>query len=100
MKSIDKPFEEKQSVELAVGSFIIITFLFALYVITNGNSNVLILAWPFAVAAIIANSIMFFHLTEKFIKLQEQRKEIGFKIILLLSNIPITFVYYLVVMKL
>ncbi|MFB9080036.1 hypothetical protein ACFFLS_09095 [Flavobacterium procerum] len=100
MKSIDKPFEEKQSIELAVGSFVIITFLFVLYVITNGNSNVLILAWPFALATIIANSIMFFHLMEKFFKLQEQRKDIGFKILLLLSNLPITFMYCLVVMKL
>ncbi|MTH14524.1 hypothetical protein [Flavobacterium sp. LC2016-01] len=101
MKTInDKPFKENQSIELAVGSFIITTVLFVLYIILNESPNVLVIAWPFALSAIIVNLIMFFHLTDKFIHLPQQRKEIGIKILLLLSNIPVTFVYYLIVMRL
>lgn len=99
MKTIHKPFEEKQSIELAVGTFIISTLLFLLYIISKENSIVFVIAWPFALFSIIVNAIMFFHLTEKFIHLPLQRKDIGIKILILLSNIPITFLYYLIVMK-
>lgn len=100
MKTIHKPFEEKQSIELAVGTFIISSLLFMLYIISNESPNILVIAWPFALSGIILNSIMFFHLAENFILFREYRKDIGFKILILLSNIPITFLYYLVVMKL
>lgn len=99
MKTIHKPFEEKQSIELAVGTFIISTILFMLYILSNASSMVLVIAWPFALAAIVVNTIMFIHLMEKFIHLPHQRKDIGIKILILLSNIPILFFYYLIVMK-
>jgi hypothetical protein len=99
MNTIHKPFEEKQSIELAIGTFIISTILFMLYIITNANSMVLVIAWPFALAAIIVNTIMFFHLMEKFIHLLHQRKDIGIKILILLSNIPILYLYYLIAVK-
>ncbi|KRD10110.1 hypothetical protein ASE21_10335 [Flavobacterium sp. Root901] len=100
MKTIDnEPFEEKQSTELAIGSFIIITLLFILYILSDQSPNVLIIAWPFALSAIIVNAIMLFHLTEKFIHLPLQRRDIAVKILILLSNIPIAFFYYLLVMK-
>ncbi|WP_343705944.1 hypothetical protein [Flavobacterium sp.] len=99
MKTIHNPFEEKQSIELAVGTFIISTILFMLYIISNGNSMVLIIAWPFALGAIIVNAIMFIHLMDRFIHFPEHRKDIGMKILILLSNITILFFYYLIVMK-
>lgn len=99
MKTIYNPSEEKQSTELAIGTFVISTILFILYIVSNGNAMVLVIAWPFALAAIVVNLIMFVHLMERFIHLPQQRKEIAIKILLLLSNIPITFLYYLVVMK-
>lgn len=100
MKTINhKSFEEKQSTELAIGTFIIITILFILYIITNQSPNILVIAWPFAFSAIIVNLIMFVHLTDRFIHLPEQRRDIAVKILILLSNIPITFFYYLLVMK-
>ncbi|MEN2488407.1 hypothetical protein AAYQ05_11470 [Flavobacterium sp. B11] len=100
MKTIHNPFEEKQSIELAIGTFIISTILFILYIISNGNPMVLVIAWPFALGAIIVNAIMFVHLTDRFIHLPEQRRDIGTKILILLSNIPLTFIFYLIVMKL
>jgi hypothetical protein len=101
MKTIqDKTFKEKQSAELAIGTFAISTFMFILYIISNESPNILIIAWPFAVSGIALNTIMFTHLADRFIHLPEYRKDIAFKILILLSNIPITFLYYLVVMKL
>lgn len=99
MKTIYNPSEEKQSTELAIGTFIISTILFILYIVSNGNAMVLVIAWPFALGAIIVNAIMFVHLTDLFIHLSEQRKDIGVKLLILFSNIPILFFYYLVVMK-
>ena len=99
MKTTDEPFEEKQSTELAIGSFIVSTILFVLYIITNASSNVLIIAFPFVVSAIVLNAIMLFHLIDKFISLPEYRKDIAVKILILLSNIPITLLYYSIVMK-
>ncbi|OXG06633.1 hypothetical protein BC749_102557 [Flavobacterium araucananum] len=98
--SIHEPFEETNSIELAIGSFIISTFFFTLYMITNENPNILIISWPFVASAIVLNTIMLIHLTDRFIHLTEFRKNIAFKILILLSNIPITFLYYLAVMKL
>jgi len=100
MKTIHKPFEEKQSIELAIGTFIISTLLFLLYIISKENSIVFVIAWPFALFSIIVNVIMFVHLAERFLHLPLQRKDIAVKIIILVSNIPITFFYYLIVMKL
>lgn len=99
METIHHPFKEKQSIELTVGTFITITILFIFYIVSDENSTVLVMAWPFALFAIMVNAIMFFHLGDKFIHLPQQRKEIGFKILLLLSNIPVTFMYYLIAIK-
>jgi hypothetical protein len=101
MKTInDKPFQEKESTELAIGSFVISTFLLLLYLISNESPTIFVIAWPFALGAIVVNTIMLVHLADRFIHLPQQRKEIGIKILILLSNVPITFFYYLIVMKL
>ncbi|WP_289057778.1 hypothetical protein [uncultured Flavobacterium sp.] len=97
MKTIQNPSEEKQSTELAIGTFIISTILFILYIISNGSAMVLVIAWPFALGAIIVNAIMSIHLMDRFIHFPEYRKDIGLKLLILLSNVPILFFYYLVV---
>lgn len=100
MKTIDKKtFDETESIHLTIGSFIISTLLFVLYILSNENSNVLVIASPFVVSAIVLNTIMLFHLTDLFIRMPELRKDIGIKILILLSNIPVTFLYYCIVMK-
>ena len=99
MKTTYNSSEEKQSTELAIGTFIISTILFILYIVSNGSAMILVIAWPFALGAIIVNAIMFVHLTDLLIHLSEQRKDIGVKLLILFSNIPILFFYYLVVMK-
>ncbi|WP_343697645.1 hypothetical protein [Flavobacterium sp.] len=96
----NEPFAEKQSTELAIGTFIISTLLFVLYILSNESPNVLVIAWPFAFSGIVLNAIMLFDLTDKFFHLAEQRRDIAVKILILFSNIPITFFYYSLVIKL
>jgi hypothetical protein len=101
MKTIsNKNFEETQSIDLTILSFVISTVLFVLYIVSNESSSILVIAWPFAASILFLNAIMLFHLIDRFIKLTEQRKNIGIKILILLSNIPITILYYAIVMKL
>ena len=97
MNCNDQLFEEKQAVELAVGTFIISTILFILYIISNESPTVLVVAWPFAASAIILNTIMLIHLLDRFIHLPNYRKDIAINILILVSNIPITFLYYTIV---
>ncbi|TCN59676.1 hypothetical protein D0809_07110 [Flavobacterium circumlabens] len=100
MKTIDKKtFDETASIDLTIGSFIISTLLFVMYILSNENSNVLVIASPFVFSAIVLNTIMLLHLTDLFIRMPELRRDIGIKILILLSNIPITFLYYCIVMK-
>lgn len=95
-----EPFQEKQSIELAIGCFVVSTLLFVLYIGANQSPDILIIGAPFIGSAIVLNLIMVFHLLEKFIHLAQYRKDIAVKILVLLSNIPITFLYYLIIMKL
>lgn len=100
MKTIDsKLFEEIRSIELAVGTLTVSTILFAFYMISNESSNILVIASPFVVSIIFLNAVMLFHLIDNFIRRHEQRKGIGIKILILLSNIPIALLYY-TIMKL
>lgn len=100
MKTIDKKLsEEIQAIELVIGTFIISTVLFGFYMFMNKNSNILVFAFPFVVSALLLNGIMLFHLTIRFITLYDERKDIAVKILLLLSNIPIAFLYYAIAMK-
>jgi len=100
MKTMNqKLLEETQAIELVIGTFIISTVLFASYMLTNKNSNVLVFAFPFVVSILLLNGIMLFHLTGRFIKLYDERKDIAVKILLLLSNIPIVFLYYRIAIR-
>lgn len=95
MKTIDnKLFEEIRSIELAVGTLIISTVLFAFYMISNESSNILVIASPFVVSVLFLNAVMLFHLMDNFIKHHEHRKDTGIKILILLSNIPIALLYF------
>ncbi|WP_166925608.1 hypothetical protein [Flavobacterium poyangense] len=94
-----KTFKETESIDLTIGSFIISTLFFVLYILSNESSNLLVFASPFIFAALVVNAIMLFHLIDKFIELADQRKDIGIKILILLSNIPISFLYYSIAIR-
>ncbi|WP_337965135.1 hypothetical protein [uncultured Flavobacterium sp.] len=96
---IEEPFEEKNATPLAVGTLVISTILFILYIASNESPNILVIAWPFAFSAIMVNLIMFIHLVDNFIKRPNQRKYILNKILILVVNIPIVYLYYNIVTK-
>jgi hypothetical protein len=93
-------FECRASTELTIGSLIICSLFFALFVLVEDNSYILIVGFLFTVAALFLNAIMLFHLVESFISIPSQRECIGRKILILLSNIPIALLYYTIIIKL
>lgn len=92
----EEPFEGRSSTELALGCFTIGTLFFILYLTLTDNSFILLIGFVFIVLATPLNIIMLAHLLYHFYILPKQRKYIGLKIFILLSNIPITLSYYII----
>src|SRR6187402_1689813 len=90
----EEPFEGRTSTELALGCFAIGTLFFILFLTLQDTSFVLIIGFIFTVAALFLNAIMLCHLLHHFYILRQQRKYIGQRILILLGNIPIAFLYY------
>jgi hypothetical protein len=90
----EEPFEGRTSTELAIGCFAIGTLFFILFLTLQDTSFAFIIGFIFMVMATLLNAIMFSHLVYHFYILPQQRKYIGLKITILLSNIPIGLLYY------
>lgn len=90
----EEPFDGSASTELALGCFTIGTLFFILFLTLRDNSFILIIGFVFVVLAALLNIIMLTHLLHHFSILPQQRKYIGLRIVVLLSNIPIGFLYY------
>ncbi|WP_268847094.1 hypothetical protein [Flavobacterium aestivum] len=90
----EEPFEGRTSTELALGCFAIGTLFFILFLTLQDTSFIFIIGFIFIVVATILNAIMLHHLLYHFYILPQQRKYIGQKILILLSNIPIAFLYF------
>lgn len=95
----EEPFEGRTSTELALGCFAIGTLFFILMLTLQDTSYVLIIGFIFTMMAVLLNAIMFCHLAYHYCILHRQRKYIGQKILILLSNIPIALVYFGIVMN-
>lgn len=93
----EEPFEGRTSTELAAGCFTIGTLFFILFLTLQDTSFVLIIGFIFMVIALFLNVIMLYHLLYHFYILPQQRKYIGLKILILLVNIPIAFLYYTII---
>ncbi|MBW4361405.1 hypothetical protein [Flavobacterium taihuense] len=92
--SQEEPFEGRTSTELAVGCFTIGTLFLILFLTLQDTSFVFIIGCIFIIMALPLNAIMFTHLLHHFYILPQQRKYIGLKIAILISNIPIAFLYF------
>lgn len=90
----EEPFEGRTSTELAFGCFAIGTFFFTFLLTLTNNSDILLVAFVFIVFAVPLNVIMLIHLLYHFYILPQQRKYIGIKITILLSNIPVSILYF------
>jgi hypothetical protein len=90
----EEPFEARTAAELAVGCFTIGTLFFILFLTLQDTSFLFIIGFIFMVMTVFLNAIMLYHLLYHFCILPQQRKYIGQKILILLSNIPIAFLYF------
>lgn len=93
----DPPLQGKFSTELAIISFTIGTFLLVLQKLAPNIFEILFIGLLYVLFAILVNGIMFFNLAYHFIILPNQREFIGIKILILLANIPITYLYIQIV---
>jgi hypothetical protein len=90
----EEPFEGSASTELALGCFAIGTLFFILFLTLADNSFILLIGFVFIILATPLNIIMLTHLLYHFYIRPQERKYIGIKILILLSNIPIAFLYF------
>ena len=90
----EESFEARTSTELALGCFAIGTLFFILFLTLQDTSFIFIIGFIFIVKATILNAIMLYHLLSHLYILPQQRKYIGHKILILLSNIPIAVLYF------
>jgi len=90
----EEPLEGRTSTELALGCFTIGTLFFILFLTLKDPSFVFIIGCIFIILAIPLNIIMLAHLLHHFYILPQQRNYIRLKIMILLSNIPVAFLYY------
>jgi hypothetical protein len=87
----------KFSTELALITFVIGTFLLVIQKLAPTNIDILFVGLLYLLFAILVNGIMLINLAYHFIILPKQREYIAIKILILLSNIPIAFLYILIV---
>lgn len=93
----EEPFDGSASTELALGCFAIGTLFFILFLTLQDNSFILLIGFVFIILAAFLNIIMLTNLLYHFYILPQQRKYIVIRISILLSNIPVAFLYYLIV---
>lgn len=89
-----EPFEGRTSTELAFGCFIVGTIFFIFFLTLQDTSFAFIIGCIFIIMALPLNAIMLAHLLHHFYILPQQRKYIGVKILILLGNLPVAFLYY------
>jgi hypothetical protein len=81
----------------AIGSFLIGTILFVLFQITK-NENLLFIGFFYVLFAIFFNTLVFFSLVHELL-FKINKEETIIKILILLSNIPIAYLYLILTVK-
>lgn len=85
--------------KMALLSFVIGSVLFGLYFVIPKNIDLLILGFFYLISAVFLNGIAFLNLFIQFVTNPFQREELAIKMFILVSNIPIAFLYYLIIMN-
>ena len=85
--------------QMALLSFAIGSILFGLYFVIPKNVDLLILGFFYLISAVFLNGIAFLNLFIQFLTNPFEREELAIKMLILLSNIPIAFLYYLIIMN-
>ena len=76
----------------AIGSFLIGTLLFLSFQITK-NENLIYIGFFYVLLALFFNSLVLIYLVNRLIFFSE-KEETAIKILILLSNIPIAYLYF------
>lgn len=76
----------------AMGSFLIGTLLFLSFQLTK-NESLIIIGLCYVLLAILFNSILLLHLLYEF-AFKSKKEETAIKILIVLSNIPIAYLYF------
>ncbi|WNM18547.1 hypothetical protein [Flavobacterium capsici] len=87
------------STYLAIGSFIIGTILFILHQIFPNEDYIFIIGFFYVLFAILLNSLVLLNLLYQFIINEAERETIAIRMLILLANIPITLLYFFIVIK-
>jgi hypothetical protein len=82
------------SIQTAIISFLIGTLLFVSYFIFPKWDNIIFIGLLYVLAAIFFNMIVFINLLINFITEPSERKSILIQTAIVLTNIPIAFIYF------
>jgi chromate transport protein ChrA len=73
------------------------TFLLLIYLVTK-NENILLTGYFYVIFSIIVNSIIEIILLTKLVIKKKKRKEVFINMIFIICNIPIAYLYFLIVL--
>lgn len=99
MISIKQLSQDSCSVQFATVTFIIGTLLFLLYLIFPKAHGIIIAGFYFVIIAILSNGLLFLILLVELILNTNNRKKNILKILILLANIPISILYFMIVLS-
>ena len=84
------------AIQMAIVSFGIGTILFAVFFIVNDKMQMIAIGYNFIIISLIVNSFMLLKLIYDWFKNPLKKKIILKQIFILLANIPITYIYFLI----
>jgi hypothetical protein len=93
MQHLEKLNQTSFSTLFAIGSFLIGTILFMLYM-AFPNDDLLITGMLYVAVAVLLNLLILINLTYLFITIPFERTEVAIRILILLSNIPVSILYF------
>lgn len=84
------------STYLAIGSFTIGTILLALHLYSRFELNIVLIGLYYIILAFVLNAMTLLYLFYHFIVNKAERQVLAIRILILLANIPIAFMYFLI----
>lgn len=93
-----QPTPGRLSTYLALASFVIGTAILLIYLRYPGEDLILINGFLYVMAAILVNGIALIYLMYHYAKNPDLREVLTIRILILLSNIPIAFLYLNIVL--
>jgi hypothetical protein len=97
MKTVSyESFIGKLSTQVAIASFAVGTLLLLLGVLFRANGLILVTGYIYLVTAFLGNGLMLFILLVFCLKNWDKREYYAIKMLILLANVPIAFLYFFV----